>query len=395
MVKIKKKQGRVHSHSCALLVAAAVILLCFFLFNETDGIANLDKELYQEAKQQGGEVAAPEKLAELKAHLLAVAARDSETITKDGDNSDNTVNSNKNNKFIKVFIGIKTKEKGLHGHRLPEIQKTWLKDALAWNQNIRIKFFSDQGDGPEAAVSNTTTDDNDDAIDMEPLMVPIAKCRGTDFRCKTTAMFQYFLDNDQGSAFFCNFDDDNYVLIKNLLNVMTGYYNNDGLRDNIYVGRESQRQGFRLKEEFNRTSVHFLTGGAGYCISRDMMERGREYFLNPPKSLPDDIAVGYVVQENMGVTLIQNELFHSHLEQKLQQKMPKSNITKQVSFGFNNKHLREFAREAMPDFPNLYHAKEDDPLFFRSFRCYLLREQAESLNAAETVEMAHCPKAVQ
>lgn len=198
--------------------------------------------------------------------------------------------------FVNIFIGIKTSDQGRHAERLPQIRKTWLKDAL--KMGVTIKFFSDEVTGmPAIAKQENQSVSADIEINMESLMVPIKRCVGTDFRCKTEAMFKYFLEHDQQSAFFCNFDDDNYVLVANLLKVLTAYHRK-GIRD-LYVRRESQRDGFRLGEKFNRTVVHFLTGGAGYCISRELIEKGKKHFTAFPRELPDDIAVGYIVQEKL------------------------------------------------------------------------------------------------
>lgn len=40
-----------------------------------------------------------------------------------------------------IFIGIKTSEAGIHGARLPEIEKAWLKNALETGL-IDIRFFT-------------------------------------------------------------------------------------------------------------------------------------------------------------------------------------------------------------------------------------------------------------
>jgi hypothetical protein len=90
--------------------------------------------------------------------------------------------------------------------------------------------------------------------------------------------------------------------------------------------------------------------------------------------MPDDIAVGYVVQEKVNATVVDNALFHSHLERLKKQMTSREEIIQQVSFGFNNKMSdRAFALKAFPDIPFIFSA-EEDPLGFRSLRTYLLNE---------------------
>ena len=131
--------------------------------------------------------------------------------------------------------------------------------------------------------------------------------------------------------------------------------------------------GFRWNETSPR--VLFGTGGAGYCLSRQVVERGREHFISLPTKLPDDVAVGYAAQEMAGARLMENELFHSHLENQIWQFVPIKNISKQVSFGYSNKREREQAAVSFPNVPILF-SEEEDPLLFRSLRCFLLREES-------------------
>lgn len=144
------------------------------------------------------------------------------------------MHDNSTDNTISVFIGIKTGETGLYGVRsLPEIQKTWLQDAI--DMGVNINFFADKSDPnnstkPEASSGNAKTKENrfnsSGLVDMDPLMVPVPvdrkSCRGyPPIVCKTAYMFDYFLHHDKNtSSFFCNFDDDNYVLVQNLLRVL-------------------------------------------------------------------------------------------------------------------------------------------------------------------------------
>ena len=271
-------------------------------------------------------------------------------------------------KAIKVFIGIKTR--GVQENsRLAQIQKTWLKDATA-DSGISVKFFTrDQVTTRNALESNITTLDSMESS----LMVPTMQCSDVDLRCKTASMFTYFLDHDTDSSFFCNFDDDNYVLTSNLMDVLQSYYDKDPTKE-LYIGRQSRPSGVRLpNKRFHGAWLHFVTGGAGYCLSRNLVERGRRYFEKVhPKGLPDDMSVGYIVQETLKVKLQEDVRFHSHLETEIRTRFfTKETIGQQVSFGFNDKlEDRELAVKAMPGIPVPF-SPEQDPMMFLSLRCYL------------------------
>lgn len=65
----------------------------------------------------------------------------------------------------------------------------------------------------------------------------------------------------------------------------------------------------------------FATGGAGFCLSRPVLERmsellEKESFETTGENirLPDDVTLGYIVEHKLGVPLTTVKQFHSHLE---------------------------------------------------------------------------------
>ena len=391
MIVSKKKLRRRDVVLGRRAVLALILFCCVYLwlyYNEdevyVEPVAAKAIEAQRQAIQSDSKLVNPVLTADESISPSGVQPHD--TISASAPNKASGTHSEANidiDQFVKVFIGVKTREQGIHGHRLSQIQHTWLKNAVAAMETVTIKFFCDQSDTRKISRSPNGT------IVKDHLMVPVPTCKGPDFRCKTPYMLNYFLNHDTDSAFFCNFDDDNYVLITNLLQVLTDYHVRDGLR-NVYVGRDSlQGKGFHTSDIFNHSIVHFLTGGAGYCLSRELLERGREHFPNPPSYFPDDIAVGYVVQEKMGIKLMENDLFHSHLESNLLKHFPTPKIAQQVSFGFNNKLKRHLARSALPQFPDELFSAEEDPMFFKSLRCHILRQRSEA-----AAEEDGCPAVV-
>ena len=212
----------------------------------------------------------------------------------------------------RVFIAIKTRiQAQVHKDRLPQIQQTWLPDALE-RHDVDIKLFAD----PNPAFKTSFS-----------WLLPTPNC-GSDLCCMDETMFQYYFkehstSNDNTSPFspwFCSFDDDNYVIVENLVQTLQSYEKNNDTR--LYLGRHSMRKRGMPWEPLNNTMVYFLTGGAGVCISRTLMEEGRALFSNfahlcNSTRLPNDMAIGYIVNTKLGVQQRTDERFHSHLEGNL------------------------------------------------------------------------------
>ena len=276
---------------------------------------------------------------------------------------------------IKVFIAIKTSISGVHGSRMAEIQKTWLQDVLV-RPEVDLKFFAYVSPKVAATVESNAS--------LPWIVRTPKKCgrKRVALCCKDELMFRYYyehyvLSHNSFSPWFCSFDDDNYVLVDNLLKVLVSYQRQNVTK--VYVGRPSMHKGIPW-ESLNNELVIFLTGGAGYCVSRELMEFGRAAFLNltnhcAATSLPDDMAIGHTVTSRLGVAQRLDEHFHSHLEIHIRDTLPRDEISKQVSFGYNNKFER---REAMNGFPNvnILYSPEDDPMLFKSLRAFLQREAA-------------------
>lgn len=255
-----------------------------------------------------------------------------------------------------VFIGIKTSDVGVHAERLPQIELSWQKDALA-NNMIELKFFS------HSNVNKTGTRSS-------PLVIS-TPCHGMNLACKTAKVFYYFLHNTT-AAWFCSFDDDNYVIVDNLIKLLKTY----NPTNDLYVGKPVVRSGIFF-QTVNATILHG-TGGAGYCLSRPLVERGEHLFSNLQRfHLPDDVAVAYVSQVKLGVNLTASNLLHSHYERNIRLHVHKDDIGNQISFGRENKPRNLISPErSMPDVPLLF-PHEEDPFSFRSLWCFLHPEKRD------------------
>eukprot|EP00566_Odontella_aurita_P011461 CAMPEP_0113594258 /NCGR_PEP_ID=MMETSP0015_2-20120614/38956_1 /TAXON_ID=2838 /ORGANISM="Odontella" /LENGTH=388 /DNA_ID=CAMNT_0000501193 /DNA_START=448 /DNA_END=1614 /DNA_ORIENTATION=- /assembly_acc=CAM_ASM_000160 len=275
----------------------------------------------------------------------------------------------------------------IRGTRFREIQRTWLEDVLAEDGQVLIKFFS-RASQEEGGISNVPESEpalmqaGDDRaksnITLQSLFVPTL-CEQHQLTCMTSSMFAYYLqhhanDTTPMASYFCNFDDDQYVNVPNLIKVLDSYSNDQRwYGKNLYIGNPPAQNKVKWKGLYSGgVRIKFHTGGAGYCLSRDLVEQGAQYFLSL-SNFPDDVAVGYVVQHKLGIEYpIVDIRFHSHLSAKYDpvKELPLEELSKQVSFGYNTKLPDERALETFPNIPLLF-PYEEDPLHFRSLRCFL------------------------
>jgi len=110
----------------------------------------------------------------------------------------------------------------------------------------------------------------------------------------------------------CHFDDDNYVNIDQLLQTLAKYDHNQS----FYIGRSSIEKPVRIgSEEF-----WFATGGAGICLSRQLLHKIYPYIarferLSPGFGFvaPDDVSLGFLITSILNVPLTSDASFNSHL----------------------------------------------------------------------------------
>ena len=127
-----------------------------------------------------------------------------------------------------------------------------------------------------------------------------------------------FLTSDR--SWFCHLDDDNYLNVPALVKMLSSYSH----KEEWYLGKASISAPLEMLDrsmlpEERKVSFLFGTGGAGFCLSRPLVERMGELVNNFAMTgdtirLPDDVTVGYIAEVVMGVPLTQVETLHSHLE---------------------------------------------------------------------------------
>ena len=114
----------------------------------------------------------------------------------------------------------------------------------------------------------------------------------------------------------CHFDDDSFVNYENLRKVLASY-DESKLK---YLGRKSTQHPVSIETDGAKRKFYFGTGGAGWCVSRPLllqMERilMEKSFTSISSSigLPDDVTIGFIIDQVVGVELNNETKFNSHL----------------------------------------------------------------------------------
>jgi len=204
-----------------------------------------------------------------------------------------------------VYIAVKTSGK-FHKSRLGPILDTWHRGA-----RDQTYFFSDVDDAELAVKAGHLV--NTGCADDHSRQA---------LSCKMEAEISAFLDAPSAPAWFCHVDDDNYVNTEKLAELLRSYQADQ----DWYLGKVSIPQQLEILDrlrlpERRNVKFWFATGGAGFCLSRSLAEKmrpwvtqGRFQKLADDIRLPDDVAVGYMIEVLLGVQLTQVSQFHSHLE---------------------------------------------------------------------------------
>jgi len=216
-----------------------------------------------------------------------------------------------------VFVSVKTTGK-FHKSRLDTVLNTWYKSAPAdtW-------FFTDEDDAELSAKTgghlvNTHCPDDHSRSSLS---------------CKMEAELSAYLASNKN--WFCHIDDDNYLNTRRLGEVLAKYPSNQ----DWYLGKVSIPHPLEIIDRLvlpktRKVRFWFATGGAGFCISRSLAERMRPWVedgkfqkLADDIRLPDDVAVGYIMEVLLDVQLNQVAEFHSHLEPLRLVSRPENEIT--------------------------------------------------------------------
>ncbi|KAK0396890.1 hypothetical protein QR680_001899 [Steinernema hermaphroditum] len=199
----------------------------------------------------------------------------------------------------RVTISVKTTF-GFHNTRAKDIADTWFQLAP---ENIYV--FTDANDNTlNKSLSGHLINTN----------CGIGHTRDR-LNCKMNAELELF--TRRMSEWSCHFDDDNYVNIGVLLDVLDLYDHN---RD-WYLGKSSTHSPVEIDTKNGKEGFWFATGGAGICLSRALVSKLRPHIsdnrllsLGKELRVPDDMTLGYLINRRLGVPLTSIDRFHSHFE---------------------------------------------------------------------------------
>lgn len=151
-----------------------------------------------------------------------------------------------------LFISVKTSEKFLVD-RVEVILKTWYNLA-----RDAIYFFTDSSN------QHYQTKTNGHMINTN--------CSASHNRralcCKMGVELDTFIQMPE-KKWFCHFDDDNYVNVPKLVELVTSYDS----KDDWYLGKPSIKVPLQIVNRSNGSKIGFwfATGGAGFCLSRSLV----------------------------------------------------------------------------------------------------------------------------
>ncbi|MCI4384013.1 hypothetical protein PGIGA_G00033420 [Pangasianodon gigas] len=256
-----------------------------------------------------------------------------------------------------IFIAVKTTRK-YHKSRLELLFQTWVSKAKE-----QTFIFTDGEDKElkQKAGGNVINTNCSAAHTRQALC------------CKMSVEYDKFIESQK--KWFCHVDDDNYVILPSLLQLLSSYSHTQ----DVYLGRPSLDHPIEAPERVRSdgsTSVKFwfATGGAGFCISRGLALKMSPWaslgnFITTAEKirLPDDCTIGYIIEALLEVPLIHINLFHSHLENL--QRMRTADVIKQVTLSYGGFENR---RNVMP-IAGAFSLTED-PSRFKTVHCLLYPE---------------------
>uniref|UniRef100_UPI0035901C2E beta-1,3-N-acetylglucosaminyltransferase manic fringe-like n=1 Tax=Myxine glutinosa TaxID=7769 RepID=UPI0035901C2E len=252
-----------------------------------------------------------------------------------------------------VFVAVKTTSR-FHTSRLSLLLDTWIGRAKE-----QTYIFTDEKD-----------DELEDVMGDHVVVTNCAPAHSHQaLSCKMEAEFEAYLVTDK--QWFCHVDDDNYLNVPALLQLL-----GDQPRGRpLYLGRPSLDHPVQATDRHGQATLPvrfwFATGGAGFCINRELAVRMKPWvsggaFVQTAARLrlPDDCTVGYIAQALLGVPLSRSSLFHSHLENLAQ--IPAHLLPHQVTLSYGTFDGRKNVVSTEGGF-----SAEEDPTRFRTMHCVL------------------------
>ncbi|XP_043086863.1 beta-1,3-N-acetylglucosaminyltransferase radical fringe isoform X1 [Puntigrus tetrazona] len=264
-----------------------------------------------------------------------------------------------------VFIAVKTTRK-YHKSRLQLLSQTWVSKA---KEQIFRRVCTDD------KCTFIFTDGEDKELRQKAgLNIINTNCSAAHTRqalcCKMSVEYDKFIESQK--KWFCHVDDDNYVILPSLLELLASYSHSQ----DVYLGRPSLDHPIEASERVKSdgsvsVKFWFATGGAGFCISRGLALKMSPWaslgnFITTAEKirLPDDCTVGYIIEALLEVPLTHTGLFHSHLENL--QRLPTDGLLQQVTLSYGGFENRRNVVSVGGAF-----SLAEDPTRFKTVHCLL------------------------
>ncbi|XP_028990448.1 beta-1,3-N-acetylglucosaminyltransferase radical fringe [Betta splendens] len=258
-----------------------------------------------------------------------------------------------------IFIAVKTTKK-YHKSRLELLIQTWVSKA-----RDQTYIFTD-GEDKELRVRT--------GVNLINTNCSAAHTRQA-LCCKMSVEYDKFIESQR--KWFCHVDDDNYVILPSLLQMLSSYHHSQ----DVYLGRPSLDHPIEAAERIKSDGSEsvrfwFATGGAGFCISRGLALKMSPWaslgnFISTAERirLPDDCTIGYIIEALLEVALTHTHLFHSHLENL--QKLPTATVLQQVTLSYGGFENRRNVVSVVGGF-----SLAEDPTRFKTVHCLLYPDVA-------------------
>lgn len=253
-----------------------------------------------------------------------------------------------------IFIAVKTTKK-YHKSRVGLLTQTWVSKA----QEQTFIFTDGEDKELQKRTGANIINTNCSAAHTRQ-----ALC------CKMSVEYDKFIESQK--KWFCHVDDDNYVILPSLLQLLSSYHHSQ----DVYLGRPSLDHPIEAAERVKSdgsvsVKFWFATGGAGFCISRGLALKMSPWaslgnFISTAEKirLPDDCTIGYIIEALLEVTLTHTHLFHSHLENL--QKLPTDTVLDQVTLSYGGFENRRNVVSIVGGF-----SLAEDPTRFKTVHCLL------------------------
>ncbi|XP_065919474.1 beta-1,3-N-acetylglucosaminyltransferase radical fringe-like [Dysidea avara] len=280
-----------------------------------------------------------------------------------------------------VYISVKTTPK-YYDSRLSILKKTWFQKVDKEKFTIVSDHFN------ESFVDLKLFEEE---VIKEGFHLVTTKCQVEHHRkglcCKSGVEYEQFYNylerhksDSQQVQWYCHFDDDIYVNVKELSNLLSKY---DPSKP-YYIGRYPRRFGFavdsfrfgRLKNNYNVSRrIFWYSAGATYCVSLALMMKLEKYFNGVDKfqhtcavsEYTDDLSVGAIINLVLGynITHIDN-MYNQATDLK---KLSPEAVSKLVTVGFSSGKTVNMIDPQ----PRLFTSTED-PTRFLTYHCLLYKD---------------------